>query len=234
MTVENIYQPHLKICGVTNVGDVRLVGDSGADYCGILVDVDFSERSLGFNQAKEVAAGSKIPVIILMCDPSIEAAQEIDKQINPYAVQLLCRETPIFVKKLKRRLSCKIWKTLHLPPAPDQASPEAYIEAGADALLVDSMDTSEGFMRFGGTGKIADWKSAASMVEKVAIPVFLAGGIDPHNVSKALMEVRPFGIDLCTGVEASKGKKDPEKMDALVNNFRKAATQIRRGAFGPA
>ena len=222
------YRPHLKICGVTNPEDARLLGRAGVDYCGILVDVAFSERSLTLEQAKRVAGESKIPVVILMCDPKTEAVLDVVQAVQPHAVQLLCRESPEFITTLKQRTACQIWKTIHLPTVIGQSAFEAYIDAGADALLVDSIETGEGFERFGGTGKVADWKAAAAMIRKTPIPIFLAGGIGPHNVEKALFEVRPFGIDLCSGVEAVKGKKDPEKLSALIKNFKAAAMAVQR------
>lgn len=222
-------RPCLKICGNTNIEDVELVGNSGADYCGILVDVGFSERSLSLEQACKVASASKIPNVILMCNPEIETVAEVVAKIQPYAVQLLGQESLEFVKNLKSRVRCQIWKTIHLPIVSGQASPEEYVQSGADALLVDSVDASEGFLRLGGTGKIADWKAAAAIVEAVSIPVFLAGGINPENVEKAILEVHPFGIDLCSGVEVSKGKKDPEKLRALVKNFHAAIQKMGRG-----
>jgi phosphoribosylanthranilate isomerase len=217
-------QIRLKICGNTNSEDVRLVGDSGADYCGILVNVGFSERTLDLPQASVLAGKSKIPTVILLCDPDLELVKEVAAVINPFAVQLLGHESPEMVKRLKASIRCQIWKTVHLPLIPEEASPDDYIRAGIDALLVDSFDTSEGFARLGGTGKLADWKAAAAIVKAASVPVFLAGGINPENVQKAVTEVRPFGIDLCSGVESSRGKKDPEKLRNLVNNLKSALT----------
>jgi phosphoribosylanthranilate isomerase len=219
---ETTVQPYLKICGVTNLEDVRLVGASGADFCGILVNVAFSERSLSLQQAVELASESKIPNIILICDLKVEEIEEVVAETEPFAIQLLGHESPELVRELKSALKCRIWKTVHLPLVSGQASPEEYVNAGADALLIDSVDTSEGFQRLGGTGKVADWKTAAAIIKAVSIPVFLAGGINPENVEKAITEVRPYGIDLCSGVEASRGKKDPEKLLNLVKNFRSA------------
>lgn len=219
-------QPRLKICGNTNIEDVRLVGASEVDYCGILVNVAFSERSLSLQQAVELASASKIPNVIVICDLKIEEIQEAAAEIKPFAVQLLGHESPELVRELKSGLQCRIWKTIHLPPVSGQASPEQYVEAGADALLVDSVDTSDGFQRLGGTGKLVDLKAAAAIVKSVSIPVFLAGGINPENVEKALTGVRPYGIDLCSGVETSKGKKDPEKLRHLVKNFRSSIEKL--------
>ena len=221
-------KPKLKICGVSNVEDARLVSASGADYCGILVEVGFSERSLSPTRAREVANQSTIPVVLLMCDPTPELVESVVSDINPHAVQLLCKEPPEFVQAIKKRLPCHVWKSIHLPSVEGQSDPQAYARAGVDALLVDRVDTSEGQERMGGTGKTVDWESAAAIVQSAAIPVFLGGGIDAANIAEALLRVRPFGMDLCSGVEAQKGRKDPKKLAQLVTNFKRAASSIER------
>jgi phosphoribosylanthranilate isomerase len=219
----------LKICGVTNAGDARLVSDSGADFCGILVDVGFSERSLSLSEARGVAAAATVPVVVLVCDPDIGAVEQIVHELSPSALQLLGGETPEFVRKLKPRVACQIWKTLHDPPPPGQADAQAYIDAGVDAFLIDRSDDSEGFLRLGGTGKCADWDRASATVNRIPRPVFLAGGINPANVAQALAKVRPYGIDLCSGVESSRGRKDPEKLRRLVDAFKAAAASLEEG-----
>jgi len=221
-------RPSLKLCGVTNTEDARLVSASGADYCGVLVNIRFSERSLSLAEAKNVGQAATIPIVILLCDPDMSLAEEVAREIQPYALQLLCRESPDFVKTLKKRVSCRIWKTVHCGTVAGQASPEAYVEAGADALLVDSADASDGTLRLGGTGKVGDWSAVIDLIQRIPIPVFLAGGISPENVEAALLQVRPFGIDLCSGVEAYRGKKDPEKIRALVEHFNAAIAKIER------
>lgn len=221
-------RPRLKLCGVTNRDDARLVSISGADYCGILVNVGFSERSLTLETAASVAAAVTIPVVILLCDPEKELVCEVVRAIQPHALQLLGRESPELVKELKRTVACRTWKTVHLGNIAGQASAEAYVEAGADALLVDTADASDGTLRLGGTGKVGDWTAAAELVRRIPVPIFLAGGIGPDNVEAALLQVRPFGIDLCSGVEVSRGKKDPEKVRALIDNFSAAIDKLKR------
>lgn len=221
-------RPRLKLCGVTNEEDARLVSASGADYCGILVNVGFSERSLSLEAAAKAAQAATIPVVILLCDPDMDLAEAVVRMIRPYALQLLGRETPAFVRELKSRCSCEVWKTVHLTGIPGQASPEAYVQAGADAMLLDSADAGDGKLRLGGTGKVGDWNAAADLVKRIPIPVFLAGGIGPDNVESALMKVRPFGIDLCSGVECKRGKKDAGKVGMLLNNFNAALEKMER------
>jgi len=216
----------LKICGTANVEDAHLIGRLGADYCGILVDVPFSERTLSLEDAKKVAEASGVANVILLCNPQMALVEDVVREIKPFAIQLLGEETPGFLEDVKRRVTCEVWKTVHLGVLEGQASPEAYVQSGADALLIDAADTSEGFTRFGGTGKVADWEAAVKMKKAVDVPVFLAGGIGPENVADAMSKVKPDGIDLCSGVEQKKGKKDPEKMRLLVENFRAAVATL--------
>lgn len=214
----------LKLCGATSAEDARL--GRAADFCGILIGVEWSERSLTLEEAREVAKASGVKNVILLCNPSAEFAEEVTIALSPHALQLLCHETPALVSELKSSLSCEIWKTVHLSTLDGQATPEEYAEAGADALLVDTVDASEGFDRLGGTGKVGDWKAVAALKEEIEIPIFLAGGINPDNVADAVSTVRPHGIDLCSGVEARRGQRDPEKVEALMHRFREAVAVL--------
>lgn len=214
----------LKLCGTTSAGDARL--GRGADYCGILVGVEWSERSLSLEEAAEVAKASGVKNVILLCNPSPEFAEAVLRTLRPHALQLHCHETPKLVSELKKSLSCEIWKTVHLPNLDGQATPEEYVAAGADALLVDSVDVSEGFQRLGGTGKVGDWAAVTALVKKIDVPVFLAGGINPDNVADAVRTVRPHGIDLCSGVELRRGQRDQRKVKQLLRRFREAAAEI--------
>lgn len=210
----------LKLCGTTSSDDALLAGR--ADFCGILVGVDWSERSLTLEEAGEVATASPAKNVILLCNPSAAFAAEVTKALRPHALQLLCHESPAMVSQLKSSLPCEIWKTVHLPTVDGQASPQEYAKAGADALLVDSVDASEGTLRLGGTGKVGDWDAVAALIDKIEIPIFLAGGIGPDNIVDAVRTVQPYGIDLCSGVETRRGRRDPAKVSLLLRRFQEA------------
>ncbi len=214
----------LKLCGTTSAVDARL--GRGADFCGILIGVEWSERSLTLEEAREVARASGVKNVILLCNPSAEFASEVATALHPHALQLLCHEEPSLVKELKSSLSCEIWKAVHLTGLDGQATPEEYVESGADALVIDSVDSSEGFERLGGTGKVGDWAAVAALKEEIDIPIFLAGGINPENVADAVKTVQPHGIDLCSGVEAQRGRRDPDKVTALMLRFREAVAEV--------
>ena len=113
---------------------------------------------------------------------------------------------------------------------------DSFVSVGADALLLDTVDVSDDKLRFGGTGKTSDWNIARELVKgfkvcfdfnkevksKRGVPVFLAGGINPDNVREAIQTVRPYGIDLCSGVESVKGKRDHKKLNQLMRNLKQA------------
>ena len=214
----------VKICGTTSIHDACLAADAGADYSGILVDVASSERSLTTAQAVEIANDSPISSVLLLYNQTTSDIQEAVSQIQPFAVQLLGQETPQQVEELKRVVTCQLWKSIYLPAgSPENVDKsavreqmQAYSEAGADYLLFDSVDISVDPPRFGGTGKTCDWQVAAELIVESPLPVFFAGGIRPENVKDAIEMMTPYGIDLCSGVEATKGVKDQQKLEQLM------------------
>ncbi len=220
----------VKICGITSIHDARLAADAGADYVGVLVDVAVSERTRSTAQASEIASGSPIPTVLLLYNRTTSDIQENVSQIQPFALQLLGQEPPQQVEELKDTVPCQLWKSVYLPAGtPEnvdmptvQAEMQAYRDAGADFLLFDSVDMSLEKPRYGGTGKTCDWNVAAELIMESPLPVFFAGGIRPENVKAAIETIRPHGIDLCSGVEASKGIKDPNKLERLMEQVKQA------------
>ena len=218
----------VKICGTTSVADARMAADAGADYSGVVVEVPFSERSVSINSAAEIAQQTPISTVILVFDRPTDWVKDAVAQIKPFAVQLLGPEPPTQVAELKESLSCELWKSLFLPTEDDPAADvqaisaqiNAYIDAGADALLFDTAEFSNGQARFGGTGKQSDWNLSAQLIQTCNVPAFLSGGIRPENVQEAIETVRPYGVDLCSGVEASKGVRDRGKLERLMEYAR--------------
>ena len=217
----------VKICGITSTHDAQLAADAGADYIGVLVDVAVSERTRSTSQAVEIASASPIPTVLLLYNRTTSDIQEVVSQTHPFAVQLLGQESPQQVETLKRTVACQLWKSVYLPAGSPEnvdmpavrAEMKAYQEAGADFLLFDSVDMSLEKPRYGGTGKTCDWDVAAELIADSPLPVFFAGGIRPENVKAAIETIRPHGIDLCSGVEASKGVKDPRKLERLIEQI---------------
>jgi phosphoribosylanthranilate isomerase len=226
----------VKICGTTSVKDALMAVDAGADYLGILVNVPISERSLTIEEAKAIVDSSRIPVLTLLYGMSADEICHIVDVIKPFGVHLL-GQTPIeTIHELKKRFTCQIWLTVYLP-VKGQAEVDvdkvmelmkSYEETDADAIVIDtvSLTTTGTPGRYGGTGKVADWDIAKELINSVQTPVFLAGGINPDNVREALLKVDPYGVDLASGVEATKCKRDPKKVKKLMEAVRKTEESV--------
>ena len=220
----------IKICGVTREEDVDLVGDAGADYLGLLIDMP-SPRTLTAERAAELMARSKAPVVLLFFDKPREELARIVNELTPHAVQLQGHESADDVKWLCREIDTEIWKGVHLPARGGGGvqvqevidTMNGYTMAGADKILLDTVvKTAQGEQR-GGTGKTFDWDAAAEIVLLCGMRVILAGGLNPDNVADAITRIHPYGVDLSSGVEKSPGVKDPDKVRAFVKAVRGAS-----------
>ena len=225
----------VKICGTTSIQDAQMAADAGADYLGVLVDVPGSERSLTIDRTSAIAKSARIPVVVLVSGMGVEDVISVAKVLRPFAVHLLGQISLQAIRDLKERLNCQIWPTVYLPVRGQaqadvdtiKESMKSYEQAGADLIVIDTMSRAvDGTVgRYGGTGKVGDWDAAKELVTSVQIPVFLAGGINPDNVREAIRKVEPYGVDLATGVEKSKGKRDPEKVKRLMQEVRNIEAQ---------
>jgi len=219
-----------KICGTTNLEDARLAAQEGADFFGVVTEVDFSTRSLSLEEARPLFASPPLPAVALVFRMEPARLETLIRTLDPFAVQFLHPEDPSRIERLKtRHPSVAFWQSVHLPEAGAEADEtrfrdtvRRYLDAGVDSLLYDTVAVSQGVTKFGGTGRTSDWGLVRRLMRSVPspVPVWLAGGIHPGNVGEALDAVDPDGIDLCSGVEARTGKKDPEKVRALMETIR--------------
>jgi phosphoribosylanthranilate isomerase len=219
-----------KICGITNAGDALMVAQAGADYIGVLVNVECSPRSVNPARAMQVIMVSPLPVIMLAFNHPIDQLLESVKLLQPAGVQLAGNENVEYVQKLRRRISCELWKSIHITVSDDAGAFNAarvikdidnLNNLGVDKIILDSLVISKNIIQKGGTGKCFDWSLAQLVKKKLPdVSLFLAGGINPDNISEALSQVSPDGIDLSSGVEKEVGKKNPKLVKQLINKIR--------------
>lgn len=212
--------PWIKVCGLTRPEDARLALDLGARYLGCIL-VPTSPRVVSRDQARVLReiAGSRLVVVVR--DLLGNDLAEIVRVVEPGVLQLHGAEPPEQVAALREaHPEVEIWRVLSVPPAAEQppecaaalvAEARRYLEAGAAAIVLDTI-TARGS---GGTGQTCDWSVAAALVERLAGPVVLAGGITPENVTRAAAQVCPAGMDVGSGVEASPGIKSAERLRRL-------------------
>jgi len=204
----------VKICGTTSIHDAQLAAQAGAEYSGIIVEHVPSPRNVTLADAAEIAASVDIPVVAVTVNKSLEELLHIQGVLRPAVLQLHGDETPELVRELKQH-NLVVWVVASGDAEAMRRRACVMTEAGADAILVDARTTSESGTIYGGTGHTGDWKVARELVD-AGIRVVLAGGLSPDTVAAAIAQVRPWMVDVVSGVEASKGVKDPEKVRRFV------------------
>lgn len=216
----------VKLCGTTSRADALMAAEAGADWFGVVVETNFSPRSLTIEQARELFTDPPLPAVALVFEMSEPRLEFLIQTLSPTAVQFLHQEQPDVQRRLKAKFpQIALWQSIHLPPAgeavelaPVKEAIDAYLAAGIDVLLFDTAATVGGKKKFGGTGITADWGIIRQVLDTIRgrVPVLLAGGINPDNAAAGLEAVLPDGLDLCSGVEASPGRRDPDKVRALM------------------
>lgn len=152
-----------------------------------------------------------IKTVGIFVNETLENLVTIATEVNLDAVQLHGDEDEAFIQSLKERTNVEVWKAVQIRSAADA---EAWIDSSADMLLFDAYHKDER----GGTGEVFDW----SCLDEFERPFMLAGGIDSTNVARAIRTVRPYGIDISSGIETD-GVKDDDKIKAFTNIVRTIA-----------
>lgn len=197
----------VKVCGITNARDALAAADAGADALGFVLAHEGRKRGryISLESAAPIVAELHASVLcIAVCvNDSLDVLRGYLEVFD--RVQLHGEEPPALANALGRRAI----KAFRVGPGFDVAA-MAPFETGAylvDAFVPDSR---------GGTGTTCDWELAAALA-KGPRPLYLAGGLDPENVSEAIERVRPHGVDVSGGIEASPGKKDHERIRAFIH-----------------
>ncbi|MGH9734183.1 MAG: phosphoribosylanthranilate isomerase [Candidatus Acidiferrales bacterium] len=202
----------VKICGITNFADARCACDAGAHFLGF----NFYSRSPRYIDPKRARSiVRRLPKTVasvgIFVNESEQAMVRIAQLVGLKYVQLHGDETPDLVSRLRRALGAvKIIKAIRVQRAASVRRAARF--DGASAILLDGFDARQR----GGTGKSFDWSLAARASVKQHI--FLAGGLTPSNVAEAIRIVRPYAIDVCSGVESSPGKKNHGEIRVLMSN----------------
>ncbi|PVX24367.1 MAG: N-(5'-phosphoribosyl)anthranilate isomerase [Candidatus Bathyarchaeum sp.] len=205
-----------KVCGLTREDDLAVAVAAGADAVGFLVGVPASPRNLTLERAKTLL--KQVPVfvdsVVVTAPKSIEWLVQVCEVLNPSAIQIHGKEQLDSSEVHKKIKDTKLIKTVYVT---EDALNKKVIEdlKTFDAVLLDSFSKGQ----YGGTGKVHDWTISKRIKEAVApIPLILAGGLKPENVKEAIVAVKPYAVDVASGVEASPGVKDHTKVRAFVEN----------------
>ncbi len=204
---------HVKICGITNLEDARVAVECGANALGF----NFYKRSPRYvepERAREIVAalaGATLCVGVFVNEKTPQDVACIARETRVGAVQLHGDEGPEFCRALKK---LTIIKALRVAA---DFKPESAVAYDVDAILLDAFSPDAR----GGTGHTFDWAEARRTRELVS-KLYLAGGLTHDNVGAAIAAVRPFGVDVCSGVEREPGRKDP----TVLKRFMEAVREV--------
>ncbi len=206
--------PILKVCGITRLVDALHALQQGATALGF-VFWERSPRKIDPGQAKAIIAAlpKGTTAVAVFVNESVEQVQEVVKVTGVKVVQLHGDETAGDFT----RLDCPLFRSVTLDDLVDTARGWP----AETTFLLDANDR----VRRGGTGKAIDWDRAAVAARHHRL--VLAGGLTPRNVEEAIRRVRPYGVDVSSGVESSPGIKDFEKVSAFLANARRGFAALR-------
>ena len=243
------YSPKIKMCGISKVETIPAIVDAKPDYMGLvfapskrqvtveqaktLVDELHKQYEKTYGEAtapmntdttqdgqdsqdsqdnQEFVQGNsnfeKIKTVGVFVNETVENLLKIAEEVKLDVIQLHGDEDETFIQSLKECTNVEVWKAVQVRSAADA---EKWIDSSADMLLFDAYHKDER----GGTGEVFDWSS----LDEFERPFMLAGGMDSTNVARAIRTVRPYGIDISSGIE-TEGVKDDEKIKAFTHIVR--------------
>jgi phosphoribosylanthranilate isomerase len=226
----------VKICGMTNLEDALTAVEAGADAVGF-VFYEKSPRKIDVETAREIVGElpKSVETVGVFAGESLIRAQEFGDRVGLDSLQLYPFSDPKCLEILE---NAGFW-----PPTQRKAGQrKLYLALPISKLVVEGAEKNEltvsvadlggkfvallldsgGALRPGGTGVAFDWNKAGPAIADLSLhqKVIIAGGLTPQNVSEAIGILQPWGVDVASGVEASPGKKDPEKIRAFVKAVR--------------
>jgi phosphoribosylanthranilate isomerase len=206
----------VKICANTSLDDAQMAADAGADAVGFV----FAPSPRRVTSAQVAAITSHLPERLEKIGVFVDAAlDEICVAVRAgglTGVQIHSGADPNLAAKLRKELgpALRIVHAVHFGPEAGKNAAVIAADPNVDAILVDSRTATA----VGGTGTTFDWAAARATVfgDRRTVKLIAAGGLSPENVREAIVTLRPWGVDVASGVEAAPGRKDPAKVRDFI------------------
>ncbi len=206
--------PRVKICGIKTAEDAKAAADAGAEIVGFHVGLTGGRSPLSLDEAQKLIEGlpSDIAGAIVTSSTDVQELMAMGRT-GAAILQLYGEVTPSQILDVKKEIpAIEIWKVVNVSGEDAIAKAKEY-EGSADALALDS--APKGAQK-GGTGETHDWNISKKIKESVALPIVLAGGLNPENVPDAIRTVQPYAVDVNSGVSNPDGSKNIEKVKAFI------------------
>jgi phosphoribosylanthranilate isomerase len=218
---------YVKICCMASREEAALAMSMGADALGLVSAMPSGPGPIADQLIADIAATVPPPIatFLLTCRQDAEGIIEQHAMCRTSTLQLVDTVAPAELRKLRVRLpGIKLVQVIHV--GGEESIEEAREVSGlVDALLLDSGNQKLAVKELGGTGRVHDWNISRRIREAVAVPLFLAGGLNAGNVREAIAAVRPHGVDICSGVRTA-GRLDPTKLRSFTQAVKMGSDPI--------
>jgi phosphoribosylanthranilate isomerase len=210
-------QPRVKVCCIASEQEAALAVRMGASALGLVSRMPSGPGPIAESRIRDIAdtVPPGVATFLLTSETTAEPIIAQQRFCRTTALQLVDDvETGVHARLRDSLPGIAIIQVIHVRD--DDALRQAVMVApGVDALLLDSGNPSLSTKELGGTGRVHDWAVSTRIRESVDVPVFLAGGLSPANVGKAIAQVAPFGVDVCSGLRTN-GDLDETKLAAFM------------------
>lgn len=209
----------IKICCISSVDEAKMAIDSGASAIGLVGHMPSGpgviEDELIYKIAKSVSP--PIATFLLTSETSVEKIIKHHKVTQTSTIQIVDELKQGSYRQLRDALpTIKLVQVIHV--LNEKSVDEAIkVSEQVDMILLDSGNPNLKTKELGGTGRIHNWELSRKITENIKIPIILAGGLNSNNVQQAIETVRPFGVDICSGVR-SNDKLDENKLKEFIKN----------------
>ena len=215
------FKPRVKICCIGTIEEAWLAIEHGASALGLVSEMPSGPGPISEELIAEITSiiPPSVASFLLTSKQDSGAIIEQQRRTTANTIQICDRLESGSYSDLKHAMpGIRLVQVIHVN-GPESLDMAASVAPHVDALLLDSGNPALAVKELGGTGRIHDWNLSRMICELVNVPVFLAGGLTPDNVARAIRQVEPFGVDVCSGVRTN-GRLDAIK---LSNFFRSVA-----------
>jgi phosphoribosylanthranilate isomerase len=225
--MQPVSRPRVKICCISNLEEAKLAVHCGASALGLVSHMPSGPGIISEDRIIEIAATipPSIDSFLLTSLEDVAAIIAQQRRCRTNTIQICDRLTGGSHRDLKDAVpGISIVQVVHVA-GPESLDEAVSIAPHVDAILLDSGNQKLPTKELGGTGRTHDWTLSRQIREQVGVPIFLAGGLTSDNVKRAIEEVGPFGLDICTGVRTN-GKLDERKLAELFANVSRTIQAI--------
>jgi phosphoribosylanthranilate isomerase len=218
--------PRVKICCIASVDEAVLAVECGASALGLVSQMPSGPGVISDDQIAEIVATvpPAIGTFLLTSRQRVAAIIEQQRFCRTNTIQICDHLTAGTHRDLKNALpGVSVVQVIHVT-GPESIEEAARVAPHVDAILLDSGNQKLAVKELGGTGRTHDWTLSRAIRERIGVPLFLAGGLTPENARKAIDEVAPFALDVCSGVRTD-GKLDASKLKRFFSAVRSTGAQ---------